>query len=81
MNPLTDSSAPDTKSSSTLQRLGDQLPVRPGPLLDLLACSGEEANEVTQIIERDPAMSARVLGVVNSAGNRRLNEITKVSRA
>lgn len=71
----------DPKASATLSRLGDQLPVRPGPLLDLLACTGEEASEVTQIIERDPAMSARVLGVVNSAGNRRLNEITNVSRA
>ncbi|MEM1107568.1 MAG: HDOD domain-containing protein [Planctomycetota bacterium] len=69
------------KAHATLARLGDQLPVRPGPLLDLLGSTGEDAKEVTQIIERDPAMSARVLGVVNSAGNRRLNEITQVSRA
>ncbi|MEO0515219.1 MAG: HDOD domain-containing protein [Planctomycetota bacterium] len=71
----------EQNAKATLSRLGNQLPVRPGPLLDLLACKGDEAREVTQIIERDPAMTARVLGVVNSAGNRRLNEITELSRA
>ncbi|MEM9417558.1 MAG: HDOD domain-containing protein, partial [Planctomycetota bacterium] len=71
----------DKKARQTLNRLGQQLPVRPGPLLDLLASNGEEAREITEIVERDPAMSARVLGVVNSAGNRRLNEITSIERA
>lgn len=71
----------DAKARATLARLGDQLPVRPGPLLDLLANDGKQPQQVTAIIERDPAMSARVLGVVNSAGNRRLNEITSVARA
>ncbi|MEM7624976.1 MAG: diguanylate cyclase [Planctomycetota bacterium] len=69
------------RARATLARLGKQLPVRPGPLLDLLADDGSQPQQVTAIIERDPAMSARVLGVVNSAGNRRLNEITSVSRA
>lgn len=71
----------DAKARVTLTRLGDQIPVRPGPLLDLLACDGQSPQQITSIIERDPAMSARVLGVVNSAGNRRLNEITSIDRA
>lgn len=73
--------AADAKARDTLRRLGQALPVRPGPLLELLSIDGHDPKQVTQVIERDPAMSARVLGVVNSAGNRRLNEITAVSRA
>ena len=69
------------RAAQTLARLDDRLPVRPGPLLDLLANDGQQPQQVTAIIERDPAMSARVLGVVNSAGNRRLNEVTTVKRA
>lgn len=65
----------------TLQRLDRSLPVRPGPLLDLLACKGDCPKEVTKIVERDPVMSARVLGVVNSAGNRVFHEIATVPRA
>ncbi|MEM9883253.1 MAG: diguanylate cyclase [Planctomycetota bacterium] len=82
--PTTADSSPqalEARAKKTLAALGDRLPVRPGPLLDLLASAGEDPAEVTAIIERDPAMSARVLGVVNSAGNRRLNEITSVDRA
>lgn len=81
MSSSTTSTHLEQKARATLSRLGNQLPVRPGPLLDLLGCKGDEATQVTQIIERDPAMTARVLGVVNSAGNRRLNEITELSRA
>lgn len=65
----------------TLQQLDRTLPVRPGPLLDLLACKGDCPKEVTGIVEREPVMSARVLGVVNSAGNRVFHEIATVQRA
>ena len=71
----------DARAKRTLARLGQTLPVRPGPLLDLLADDGSDPRAVVQIIERDPAMAGRVLGVVNSAGHRRLNEITTVHRA
>ncbi|MEO1237299.1 MAG: diguanylate cyclase [Planctomycetota bacterium] len=69
------------RAARTLSRLDDTLPIRPGPLLDLLACDGDDPKQVAAIIERDPVLTARVLGVVNSAGNRRLNEITTVPRA
>ena len=71
----------DAKARRTFACLGQQLPVRPGPLLDLLACDDKQPQQVAAIIERDPAMAARVLGMVNSAGNRRLHEVTSVSRA
>ncbi|MEM8737950.1 MAG: diguanylate cyclase [Planctomycetota bacterium] len=69
------------QAQQTLARLDGVLPMRPGPLLDLLACDGKDPRQITKIIERDPTLTARVLGVVNSAGNRRLNEITAVGRA
>ena len=72
---------PDATARRTLDRLQQTLPVRPGPLLDLMAYLGEDPRAVVQIIERDPAMAGRVLGVVNAAGNRRLHEITSVHRA
>lgn len=71
----------DAPTRQKLERLAARVPVRPGPLLDLLACSGDDPRQVIGIIERDPAMSARVLGVVNSAGCRQLHEINRVSRA
>jgi len=54
-------------ASDTLARLGTSLPLRPGPIQDLLAAppSGREA--VTAVAESDPVLAGRLLGVVNAA--------------
>ena len=69
------------RAKSTLARLGERLAIRPGPLVDLLGCDGTDPQEVQQIIGREPSLTARVLGVVNSAGCRRGQKTTSINRA
>jgi diguanylate cyclase (GGDEF)-like protein len=71
----------DTRAGWALKQLTDRLPVRPGPLLDLMACDGLDPKQVYTLIGRDPAMSARVLGVANSSAHRRGVEIRSIERA
>ena len=54
-------------ASDTLARLGASLPLRPGPLQDLLAASPNDRAAVTALAETDPVLTGRLLGVVNAA--------------
>lgn len=54
-------------ASDTLARLGASLPLRPGPVADLLVASLNDREAVTALAESDPVLTARLLGVVNAA--------------
>ena len=67
-------------ASKTLASLG-AIVVQPGPLLAVLRCSGEDPDEVAVAIESSPALTARLLGVINSAGCGLSRHIDCVRRA
>ena len=54
-------------ASDTLARLEGALPLRPGPVQDLLAASPNDREDITALAESDPVLAARLLGVVNAA--------------
>lgn len=47
--------------------MGRSLPLRPGPVMDLLTASPNDRNAVGSLGESDPVLAARLLGVVNAA--------------
>jgi diguanylate cyclase (GGDEF)-like protein len=66
--------------SETLRQLGTVLP-SPGALLDLITGPHGDANYVTRTLRASPALSARVLGAVNSAAVGISREIRSIDRA
>lgn len=56
-----------TLASDTLARLGASLPLRPGPVQDLLAASPNQREVITALVDADPVLAGRLLGVVNAA--------------
>ncbi len=57
-----------TLASDTLARMGASLPLRPGPVRDLLAAAPNHREAITAVVEADPVLAGRLLGVVNAAG-------------
>ncbi len=68
------------RALETLDRLG-RVHVQPGPLIAVLAASGEEPDAVAKAIESSPALTARLLCVTNSAGVGLARQIDCVRRA
>lgn len=68
------------RAAQTLASLG-AVPVQPGPLLAVLHCGGDEPGEVSSAIASSPALTGRLLGVVNSAGVGLTRQIGCVHRA
>lgn len=69
----------ETLAARTLESLGS-VPVQPGPLLAVLRCPGDDPDELAAAVEGSPALTARLLGVVNSAAVGTSRHIDSVRR-
>ncbi|MEX0887643.1 MAG: diguanylate cyclase [Phycisphaeraceae bacterium] len=66
--------------AATLARLRE-IPANPKPLLDVLNCPNDDPEAVATALQRCPLLSARVLGVTNSAAYGLIRPIETVRRA
>jgi diguanylate cyclase (GGDEF)-like protein len=70
----------DARAQQTLEKIGSAL-VQPTSLLELLRADGSDPERISELISKDPALTARVLSVVNSAAYGLSTQITNVPRA